>query len=220
MNAACLELICRHLDIHGVVNLASTNSIIRGFVKTFRFRFRGPITLLQNPIWIVHRADFDQVVVKSYMLPACAVWSSVDPDILCMVSLSTNIVVINTKTGQELHCLQGHTRNINTLAWDSTGTKIVSGSLDTTTRLWNLSTNECQVIYGHTREVTSVAFHPDNTKIVSGRKTAPFESGMFLPCRCCTNMIPITAPKRSLLCGIKIRLCTCPMMVTFVCGTH
>ena len=46
--------------------------------------------------------------------------------------------------------------------------KIVSGSEDTTVRVWDLVTNTHQTLKGHTRYILSVAISLDGQKIVSG----------------------------------------------------
>ncbi|KAG2354776.1 WD40-repeat-containing domain protein, partial [Suillus spraguei] len=50
------------------------------------------------------------------------------------------------------------------------GTRIVTGSLDKTVRLWDAATGEPvgEPLQGHTAWVSSVSFSPDGTRIVSG----------------------------------------------------
>ena len=49
------------------------------------------------------------------------------------------------------------------------GTKIVSGSLDKTVRVWDAVTGTLiNTLQGHSGGVTAVAYSPDGTKIVSG----------------------------------------------------
>ena len=45
------------------------------------------------------------------------------------------------------------------------GTKVASGSKDTTVKLWDVTSGEClQTLEGHSLDVTSVSFSPDGTR--------------------------------------------------------
>ncbi|KAJ6523217.1 WD40-repeat-containing domain protein, partial [Mycena vulgaris] len=66
--------------------------------------------------------------------------------------------------------LHGHLDSVNSVAFSSHGTHIVSGSSDNTVHLWDTET-QTQIgapLEGHTDWVLSVAFSPDGTRIVSG----------------------------------------------------
>jgi WD40 repeat protein len=72
-------------------------------------------------------------------------------------------------TGVELKKLKGHTNTVNSVAFSSDGTQIVSGSVDNSVRVWDASTGvELKELKGHTSWVYSVAFSSDGTRIVSG----------------------------------------------------
>jgi WD40 repeat protein len=63
---------------------------------------------------------------------------------------------------------QGHTGEINAVAFDRAGGRLVSASSDHTVRLWDAATGEClRVFEGHTDEVFAAVFHPDGTRIAS-----------------------------------------------------
>ncbi|KAJ7097617.1 hypothetical protein C8R44DRAFT_643164 [Mycena epipterygia] len=66
--------------------------------------------------------------------------------------------------------LEGHTEQVNSVAFSPDGKRIVSGSSDTTLRLWDVETGEGvgQPLIGHTDFVNSVMFSPDGRQIVSG----------------------------------------------------
>eukprot|EP01048_Picozoa_sp_COSAG05_P024089 COSAG05_NODE_5505_length_1157_cov_2.094518_1_plen_129_part_00 len=58
---------------------------------------------------------------------------------------------------------------VNPASFSPDGTKIVSGSDDTTVRIWDAVSGDCeQTLEGHSRDVTSASFSPDGTKVVSG----------------------------------------------------
>ncbi|KAF8646088.1 hypothetical protein AX14_009113 [Amanita brunnescens Koide BX004] len=70
----------------------------------------------------------------------------------------------------ELMKLQGHRSTVNSLAFSPDGSKIISGSSDTTLRIWDASTGVevLPPLRGHDDWVCSVAFSPDGSKIISG----------------------------------------------------
>src|SRR5262249_57168731 len=73
--------------------------------------------------------------------------------------------------------LRGHTDSVSSAAFSPDGKRIVTASVDQTTRLWDAETGK-QIgdpLRGHTDSVSSAAFNPDGKRIVtaSDDKTAP-----------------------------------------------
>jgi WD40 repeat protein len=68
--------------------------------------------------------------------------------------------------------LRGHTESVTSVSFSPDGTRIVSGSADTTIWLWDAATGQPvgEPLRGHTRWVNSVSFSPDGTRIVSGSR--------------------------------------------------
>ena len=70
---------------------------------------------------------------------------------------------------QERNHLQGHTDDVNHIAFSPDGKKILSGSEDNTVRLWDTETGLLiHTFVGHTDIVTDIAFSPDGKQILSG----------------------------------------------------
>jgi WD40 repeat protein len=96
------------------------------------------------------------------------------------VSFTTNGCLVIAVTGSgclriwstidftEVAQLSGHKGLIMSLAISSDGLRIVSGSFDSTLRLWDGRTYQELGIFEHEDEVHSVAFSPDSSLIVSG----------------------------------------------------
>src|SRR5439155_24116004 len=79
------------------------------------------------------------------------------------------IEVRDLSSSQMLTALTGHEAAITTLAFNSDGTRLISGSLDKTARVWNLADGrEIARFTGHTQAVTAVAFRPGAEQALSG----------------------------------------------------
>jgi WD40 repeat protein/predicted Ser/Thr protein kinase len=85
-----------------------------------------------------------------------------------------NVVLWDAHTFRPVAHLQGHTGEINAIAFDRDGSRFVSASSDRTVRLWDTATGQClRVFEGHTDEVFAAVFHPDGRRIASaGRDRA------------------------------------------------
>lgn len=71
-------------------------------------------------------------------------------------------------TPNEVTQYSGHTKGVTSVAFSSDGTTFVSGSEDTTLRVWDMTTGQClHVLRGHTDIVTSARFSRDGRRLVS-----------------------------------------------------
>jgi len=78
------------------------------------------------------------------------------------------IGVWNTRTGERIGTLQGHTREVLTVAFSPDDSRIATGSRDATIRLWDTGTLQAVArLEGHSMYVKDLAFSPDGTQLVS-----------------------------------------------------
>jgi WD40 repeat protein len=72
-------------------------------------------------------------------------------------------------TGKEVHLLQGHTGEIVSMTFSPDSKYVLTGSYDTTVRLWDVNTgNELQCFTGGTDLTMAVAFAKDPRYVISG----------------------------------------------------
>lgn len=77
------------------------------------------------------------------------------------------IVDLSTEDTFPTSC--GHEGLIYSVAWSPDGTRLATGSQDTTIRLWNAATFEVSdVLEGHTDIITTVAWNFDGNRLASG----------------------------------------------------
>ena len=70
---------------------------------------------------------------------------------------------------QCLRTLEGHTDSVKSVSVSPDGRRAVSGSSDTTLRVWDLESGQClRTLQGHTDRVNSVSVCPDGRRAVSG----------------------------------------------------
>ncbi len=71
--------------------------------------------------------------------------------------------------GAELACLRGHDKGVRSVAFDSIGRRLASGSSDETVRVWDAATGAAiACLRGHKGEVTTVTFDPTGQRLASG----------------------------------------------------
>lgn len=88
---------------------------------------------------------------------------------LVILAIGPILHVREVHTGCLLHTLRGHTEFINSVCISNDGSRIVSGSIDNTVRVWETATESClHVMRGHAKEVCSVGISADGVLAVSG----------------------------------------------------
>jgi len=103
--------------------------------------------------------------------------SADNPDVLVSASRDKSILVWKLtredgdKYGVPKKASKGHSHFVSDVVISSDGQFALSGSWDSTLRLWDLNTsNTTRRFVGHERDVLSVAFSADNRQIVSGSR--------------------------------------------------
>jgi len=84
-------------------------------------------------------------------------------------SMNGDVLILNATTGSQAAVLSGHTDHVKSLTFSSEGTSLVSGSDDTTIKLWDVQTGGVvRTFHGHTDKVWSISVSADHTIIASG----------------------------------------------------
>jgi len=89
-------------------------------------------------------------------------------DTIAVGLFSHHIIILNAITGSKIAVLSGHTDGVRCFAFSPDGTMLVSGSNDTTIKLWDMQTGGVvKTFQGHTKCVSSVSISPNYTTIAS-----------------------------------------------------
>lgn len=80
-----------------------------------------------------------------------------------------NIRLIDLASGEVVRLLKGHRNVINALAFSTDGLRLVSGSFDSTARIWDVASGQSlHTLNEHRDQIYAVAFSPDGRLAVTG----------------------------------------------------
>ena len=83
--------------------------------------------------------------------------------------VDNDVCIFDIEPRQEVTLMKGHTHRVFAVAFSPDGSRIASGSSDTTIRIWDVQTGkETLRLEGHTDSLRSVAFSPDGQWLASG----------------------------------------------------
>jgi WD40 repeat protein len=91
-------------------------------------------------------------------------------------SLLATPALLLGETKKDLHLLEGHSGQVQAIAWSPDGKRLASGGVDSKVLLWevqrkadgSLFVSTPRVFSGHKEAVLAVAFSPDGTRLASG----------------------------------------------------
>jgi hypothetical protein len=100
--------------------------------------------------------------VRDYISCSKTVAFSPDGQHLATVGAERLVQVWDTKTGEKVLSLVGHTDDVHNVAFSSDGRRLASGGTDRTIKLWDTNTGQNVVtLKGHADTIARVAFSPN-----------------------------------------------------------
>ena len=77
--------------------------------------------------------------------------------------------ISEVQSAKSLSSVEGHTGQVQAVAFSPSGDKVATGSWDKSVRIWNaLNGHQLHVLHGHSSEVQSVDFNPSGDQLISG----------------------------------------------------
>lgn len=92
---------------------------------------------------------------------------------LATASRDRTVHLWNMLTANEPTILRGHTNSVVFVRWSSDGTRVVSASYDSTSRVWDAASADELSRFTHDGRATFARFSSDGTRVVSGATSGP-----------------------------------------------
>jgi WD40 repeat protein/DNA-binding SARP family transcriptional activator len=111
-------------------------------------------------------------IERSIATEAIAAFPSPTGDLIAVQSHSRagsqGVEMWDARTGRLVTTLTGYSGEVGDIAFDPSGSRVATSSLDGTIRLWDPRSGELQlVLHGHYAQVSSVSFSPDGSQLAS-----------------------------------------------------
>ncbi|XP_033620557.1 dynein assembly factor with WDR repeat domains 1 isoform X3 [Fukomys damarensis] len=109
-------------------------------------------------------------VLRAHIFPLTNVALNKSGSCFITGSYDRTCKVWDTRSGEELHTLEGHRNVVYAIAFNNPyGDKIATGSFDKTCKLWSAETGKCYHTFrGHTAEIVCLSFNPQSTLVATG----------------------------------------------------
>ncbi|KAE9407507.1 WD40 repeat-like protein [Gymnopus androsaceus JB14] len=88
--------------------------------------------------------------------------------VCCSRDVVNGILIWDTSTAQPEQLFKGHTNYVFAISVVPDGSKIISGSKDSTVRIWNISNGQAEHVLEHSDTVWTVAVSFDGSRVASG----------------------------------------------------
>ena len=83
------------------------------------------------------------------------------------IASGANIEIRDTKSGESIATLDGHTEGITRLAWNAEGSRLASASWDGTARIWNPATEESLITIELSHRDRGICWSPDGLRLAT-----------------------------------------------------
>jgi hypothetical protein len=136
----------------------------------------GHVSLCGSDLSGAHMKDvqFGELPYLKHDCSVSACMYSPDGSSFAVALSDGNIDVYATSNWERTWLLSGHGGGVNAIAYSPNGDRIVSGSYDSTVRVWDVATGDCLYIFiGYTyySYVSGVAYSPQGTVVASRDNT-------------------------------------------------
>ncbi|GJJ67835.1 hypothetical protein EMPS_00181 [Entomortierella parvispora] len=82
-----------------------------------------------------------------------------------------NVRLWDTRTGECVYVLSGHTESVVMTKFSRSGDRVASASMDGTARIWDVASGRClYTLEGHTADITSIEYSPNGLQIATTSK--------------------------------------------------
>ncbi|KAF2192930.1 HET-domain-containing protein [Zopfia rhizophila CBS 207.26] len=164
--------LCKSMS-EGVVSMAKLEALIQGRVdaSTLIELVRDARRFIMYHKWAIQNSPLQAYASALLFSPACSLirslfkeeepkWITIKP-------------AVEEKWSACLQTLEGHSSDVNSVAFTHDSTRLASASDDWIVKIWDASSGEClQTLEGHSDAVNRVAFSHDSTRLASASMPA------------------------------------------------